>query len=54
MAVDGVFGKFLDVLITCKPGDRIQIEAKHERGNRLRFPGEGLIKVGSEKEKEED
>jgi hypothetical protein len=52
LPIDGVRGKFLDVLITCKPGDRIQIEAKHERGDRLRFLGEGLIKVGSEKEKD--
>lgn len=42
--VDGVFGKFLDVLIVTRQGDTIEFECKHD-GDRLTFPGELLRKV---------
>ena len=43
--VDGVFGKFLDVLVVVKKGETIEFEARHDDGNRLTFPGEMLRKV---------
>jgi hypothetical protein len=43
--VRGVSGKFLDVLVQMKPGDRLQTEAFHNRGEHLDFPGETLKKV---------
>ncbi len=43
--VEGVFGKFLDVLLTLEKGDLIEVEANHNGGNGLRFPGEWLKKV---------
>ena len=48
LKVDGVFGKFLDVLLTLKPGDGVQIEVKHISGDGLTFLGEGLSKVDLE------
>ena len=45
LPIDGVFGKFLDTLLTLKKGDGVRIETKHVRGDRLRFLGEGLDKV---------
>ena len=43
--VDGVFGKWLDVLLVMKAGETLEFECKHNRGDRLTFPGELLRKV---------
>lgn len=43
--VDGVFGKWLDVLLLVKEGETLEFESRHDRGNRLTFPGELLRKV---------
>jgi hypothetical protein len=45
VALDGLFGKFLDVLYTVQPGDTVQIEAKHTSGDNLKFLGEQFMKV---------
>jgi RNA polymerase sigma factor (sigma-70 family) len=45
LRIDGVFGKFLDVLVTLKEGDGVQIEVKHVKGDNLTFLGELLKKV---------
>lgn len=45
LALEGVFGRFLDQLLVIKEGDLFEIEVKHERGDALRFLGEGLKKV---------
>lgn len=45
LKIDGVFGKFLDVLVTLKAGDGVQIEVKHVKGDNLTFLGEELKKV---------
>jgi hypothetical protein len=45
LKIDGVFGKFLDVLLTLKERDGVQIEVKHVRGDGLTFLGEELKKV---------
>ena len=45
LKIDGVFGKFIDQLITLKPGDGVHIEAKHVKGDGLTFVGENLQKV---------
>ena len=42
--VEGVFGKFLDVLVVMRKGETIEFECKHD-GDGLRFPGELLRKV---------
>lgn len=41
----GISGKFLDVLVTLKPGDLVDVEAFHNRGEQLDFVGELLRKV---------
>jgi len=43
--VEGVFGKFLDVLLLVKQGETLEFEARHDGGQRLTFPGELLRKV---------
>ena len=43
--IDGVFGKWLDVLLLVKPGETLECEAKHDAGDRLTFPGELLRKT---------
>ena len=43
--VDGVFGKWLDVLLLVKVGETLECEARHDGGQRLTFPGELLRKV---------
>ena len=43
--VDGVSGKFLDVLLLVKKGETLEFEAKHDGGSRLTFPGELLRKI---------
>lgn len=43
--VRGVSGKFLDVLIEAKVGDRLEVEAFHNNGNKLDFVGEWLKKA---------
>lgn len=44
--VTGVFGKFLDVLVTTRTGETLEFECKHD-GNALVFPGELLRKVAA-------
>ena len=51
LKIDGVFGKFLDVLLTLKENDGVQIEVKHVRGDGLKFLGEELKRVEIEEEK---
>lgn len=43
--VKGISGKWLDVLITLKPGDSIEVEAFHNGGEHLDFISEWLKKV---------
>lgn len=45
VVVDGVFGKWLDVLLLVKPEETVECEARHDGGNSLTFPGELLRKV---------
>lgn len=42
--VNGVFGKFLDVLVVTRKGETVEFECKHD-GSGLTFPGELLRKV---------
>lgn len=42
--VNGVFGKFLDVLVVARKGETLEFECKHDGGG-LTFPGELLRKV---------
>ncbi len=42
--VNGVFGKFLDVLVVTRTGETLELECQHD-GDRLKFPGELLRKV---------
>lgn len=50
LKIEGVFGRFLDVLLTLKEGDGVQAETKHVRGDGLQFLGEGFQKVEIEPE----
>jgi hypothetical protein len=43
--IEGVFGRFLDVLITVEKGQRVEMEAFHNGGDVLTFPGEWLKKI---------
>lgn len=43
--VKGITGKWVDVLITLKPGDEIEVEAFHNSGEHLDFVAEWLKKV---------
>jgi hypothetical protein len=43
--IDGVFGKWLDVLLLVKKGETLECEAKHDGGDSLTFPGEMIRKV---------
>lgn len=45
LALDGVFGRFLDQLLVIREGDLFEIEVKHDSGDHLKFLGEGLKKV---------
>jgi beta-lactamase regulating signal transducer with metallopeptidase domain len=45
ITVNGIAGKWLDVLLVLKPGDRIEVEAFHNRGEALDFVQEWLKKV---------
>ncbi|HEY8504890.1 MAG TPA: hypothetical protein VIL46_09930, partial [Gemmataceae bacterium] len=45
LRVEGVFGKFLDNLLVIKPGEGVEIETKHVKGDNLTFLGEWLQKV---------
>jgi hypothetical protein len=54
LQIDGVFGKFLDVLLILKPGDGVEIETKHVKGDALNFLGENLRKVALEQPRGED
>lgn len=44
--VSGVFGRFLDVLVTTRTGETLEFECKHD-GDGLVFPGELLRKVAA-------
>lgn len=44
VAVKGVFGKFLDVLVVARKGETLEFECKHD-GEGLAFPGELLRKA---------
>lgn len=44
--IEGVFGRFLDVLVTTRPGETLEFECKHD-GDGLVFPGELLRKVAA-------
>ncbi|APZ93385.1 M56 family metallopeptidase [Fuerstiella marisgermanici] len=46
--IEGVFGKFLDVLVTTRKGETVEFECKHD-GDELVFPGELLRKVAAYK-----
>lgn len=46
LAVDGLSGQFLDRLLLINRGDTLYFGAIYDRGNRLRFGGEGFQKVG--------
>lgn len=46
--IEGVFGKFLDVLVTTRQGETLEFECKHD-GDALIFPGELLRKVAAYK-----
>ena len=54
LKIEGVFGKFLDTLLTLKENDGVRIEVKHVHGDGLTFLGEGLEKVEIEKPKAEN
>ena len=43
--IDGVSGKWLDVLLLVKEGETLEFEARHDNGDKLTFPGELLRKV---------
>lgn len=43
--VDGVTGRWLDVLLLVRIGETLETEARHDEGNKLTFPGELLRKV---------
>ena len=43
--VDGVFGKFLDVLVVTRKGETLEFECKDDGTGSLTFPGEMLRKV---------
>lgn len=43
--VNGIEGKWLDALLLLKTGDTLELEAQHQRGDTLRFPGEWLKKA---------
>ncbi len=43
--VRGVTGKWLDVLVESKVGERLEVEAFHNSGDKLDFPGEWLKKA---------
>ena len=45
LTVEGISGKFLDVLLVLEIGNRIEVEAFHVRGKTLKFPGEWLKKA---------
>lgn len=51
LEVDGIAGKWLDVLLLMKPGDTIELEAYHKTGRNLSFLGEWLKKVSPEEKK---
>ncbi len=40
IAVDGVSGKFLDILLLARDGDTLELAARHDGGPGLTFPGE--------------
>lgn len=44
--INGVFGRFLDVLIVTRIGETVEFECKHD-GDQLVFPGELLRKVAA-------
>lgn len=51
VSIEGVFGRFLDVLVVTRVGETVEFECKFEEG-RLLFPGELLRKVAPYTEEE--
>ncbi len=45
VSVEKFFGKWIDVLLVVKPGDTVELETKHVRGDQLQFLGENFKKV---------
>jgi hypothetical protein len=45
LTVNGIAGKWVDVLLTLKQGDALEVEAFHNRGEALDFVGEWLKKI---------
>ena len=45
VTVDGVTGKWLDVLLLVKKGETLEFECRHDGGERMTFPGEMMRKV---------
>ena len=45
VTVDGVTGKWLDVLLLVKKGETLEFECRHDGGERMTFPGELMRKV---------
>lgn len=45
LAVTGIHGPALDVVVILKPGDHFEIETKHVRGDDMVYLGEGIKKV---------
>ncbi len=43
--IEGVASRFLDVLLTTKKGETLEVAARHDGGERLTFPGEMFRKV---------
>jgi hypothetical protein len=43
--MEGVTGKWLDVLLLVNNGETLEVEARHDDGDKLTFPGEMLRKV---------
>jgi hypothetical protein len=45
VSVDGVTGKWLDVLLLVKKGETLEFECRHDGGDKMTFPGELMRKV---------
>ncbi len=44
--IEGIASRLLDVLLTTRKGETLEVAARHDGGNRLTFPGELFRKVG--------
>lgn len=43
--IEGIASRFLDILLTTKKGETLEVAARHDSGDRLTFPGEMFRKV---------